>query len=153
MAGYRFGVAGHEVTAKAFGTIVTRYPFLILERFGVREPKVSRVVLLVDDEPLVREITAAMLEDLGCAVKTAANAQDALKKLAADRRIEILITDINMPGMDGYDLAEAARRMRVGLSVIILSGRATEARGFPLIRKPFGADDLKRTMARHTGLC
>ncbi len=113
----------------------------------------SRVVLLVDDEPLVREITAAMLEDLGCAVKTAANGDDALKKLAADRRIEILITDINMPGMDGYDLAEAARRMRVGLAVIILSGRATEARGFPLIRKPFGPDDLKRTMARHTGLC
>ena len=47
-----------------------------------------------------------MLEDLGCEVITAASGNDALEKLSGDRRIEILITDINMPGMDGYQLAE-----------------------------------------------
>ena len=63
------------------------------------------------------------------------------------------ITDINMPGMDGYELAERAKRMRERLKVIVLSGREQDGSGFPLIRKPFLARDLKRTMAQHTGLC
>jgi CheY-like chemotaxis protein len=86
-------------------------------------------------------------------VVTAANATEALEKLSSDRRIEILITDINMPGMDGYELAEKATRMREQLSVIVLSGREQDGGGFPLVRKPFLAQDLKRTMAQHTGLC
>jgi two-component system, cell cycle response regulator CpdR len=113
----------------------------------------SRVVLVVDDEPLVREITASMLNDLGCEVLSAANATEALAKLSADRRIEILITDINMPDMNGYALADAAVLMREGLKVILLSGREDNGRGFPLIRKPFLSQDLKSTMAQHTGLC
>ena len=113
----------------------------------------SRVVLVVDDEPLVLDVTASMLQDLGCIVVTAANATQALRKLSNDRRIEVLITDINMPGMDGYALAKAAQRMRLGLSVIVLSGRESDDCGFPLIRKPFVSEDLRRTMAQHTGLC
>jgi two-component system, cell cycle response regulator CpdR len=118
-----------------------------------QEHFLSRVVLVVDDEPLVLEVTAAMLGDIGCEVVTAANGDDALAKLAADERIDILITDINMPGMDGYELAEKAKRMRQGLKVIVLSGREQEPAGFPFIRKPFLRRDLKRTMAQHTGLC
>jgi CheY-like chemotaxis protein len=113
----------------------------------------SRVVLVVDDEPLVREITASMLGDLGCEVLRAANATEVLAKLSADRRIEILITDINMPDMNGYALADAAVLMREGLKVIMLSGREDNGRGFPLIRKPFLSQDLKNTMAQHAGLC
>jgi len=109
----------------------------------------SRVVLVVDDEPLVREVTASMLEDLGCEVITAASGNDALEKLSGDRRIEILITDINMPGMDGYQLAERATQMRGQLRVIMLSGREANGGGFPLVRKPFLAQDLKRTMLAH----
>ena len=71
-----------------------------------------RLVLVVDDEPLVLDVTAAMLEDLGCEVITAASGNDALHKLSMNGRIEILITDINMPGMHGYELAEKAKRMR-----------------------------------------
>jgi two-component system cell cycle response regulator CpdR len=62
---------------------------------------VARVVLLVDDEPLVCVVAAMMLEDLGCEVVTASDAADALEKLSTNPRIGILITDINMPGMDG----------------------------------------------------
>ena len=113
----------------------------------------SRVVLVVDDEPLVLDITASMLSDLGCEVITAADADQALKMLATDSRIEILITDINMPGMDGYALAEAAKQMRKELNVILLSGRERESHGFPLVRKPFLKDDLVKTMERNTGLC
>ena len=112
----------------------------------------ARVVLLVDDEPLVCAVAAMMLEDLGCEVVTASDAADALEKLSTNPRIEILTTDINMPGMDGYALAQTATQMR-DLKVIMLSGREHDGRGFPLVRKPFLQDDLKRTMARHTGLC
>lgn len=94
-----------------------------------------------------------MLKDLGCAVVTAPGANEALEKLSTDRRIEVLITDINMPGMDGYELARAAVRMRKRLKVIVLSGRETEGCGFPLIRKPFLLRDLVETMRRTTGLC
>jgi CheY-like chemotaxis protein len=113
----------------------------------------TRIVLVVDDKPLVLEVIAAMLEDMGCEVVTAATATEALEKLAADRRITILITDINMPGMSGYELAEAASRDRRGLHVIVLSGRETDGHGFPIIRKPFAQDDLRRTMQHTTGLC
>jgi CheY-like chemotaxis protein len=113
----------------------------------------SRVVLVVDDEPLVLEVTALMLKDLGCEVVTALNAEDALEKLSADKRIEILITDINMPGMDGYELAATAKRVREELRVIMLSGREADGGGFPLVRKPFLQQDLKQTMMEHTGLC
>lgn len=113
----------------------------------------ARLVLVVDDEPLVLDVTATMLQDLGCEVVTAGGGQEALQKLATDRRIEILITDINMPGMDGCELAAAAVRMRKKLRVIVLSGRDQDGCGFPLVRKPFLAEDLKRTMKQNTGLC
>ena len=113
----------------------------------------ARVVLLVDDDPLVRAVVASMVEDLGCEVVTAAGGRHALDTLVADDRIEILITDVNMPDMDGFAMAQAATRMRKELKVIILSGRESDGRGFPIVRKPFLLGDLRRTMEQHTGLC
>ena len=113
----------------------------------------SRVVLVVDDEPLVLEVISSMLEDLGCTVESASSGDEALNKLAAGKRIEILITDINMPRMDGYELAKAARSMQPALKIILLSGRESDRRGLPLLRKPFVKTDLKECMARNTGLC
>jgi two-component system, cell cycle response regulator CpdR len=113
----------------------------------------ARVVLLVDDDPLVRAVAAEMLEDLGCEVVTAAGGRHAIDTLLANDRIEILITDVNMPDMDGFAVAQAATHMRKELKVIILSGRESDGRGFPLVRKPFLLSDLRRTMAQHTGLC
>jgi two-component system cell cycle response regulator CpdR len=113
----------------------------------------SRLVLVVDDEPLILELTGSMLEDLGCEVVTASCGVDALAKLNADTRIEILITDIQMPGLDGYELAERARRRRPELQIILCSGRADAAHGLPLIRKPFTQEELAEMMAHTTGLC
>jgi two-component system, cell cycle response regulator CpdR len=112
----------------------------------------TRTVLVVDDEPLVLEVIVGMLEDLGCKSLTAATAEKALGQLRRNPQIEILITDVNMPGTNGYDLADQARRMRVGLEVILLSGRETEGHGFSLLQKPFLKADLKRSMEQTSGL-
>ena len=93
-----------------------------------------------------------MLENLGCEVVTASNAKEALAKLSTDPRIEVLISDIAMPGMDGRELAEAATQIHKGLKTILISGRGYDC-GFPLLRKPFSQEDLKQSMARSTGLC
>jgi two-component system cell cycle response regulator CpdR len=94
-----------------------------------------------------------MLKDLGCEVITALNGTDALTALANDRRIDILISDVNMPGVVGYELAEKAKRVRKDLKVILLSGRESDSHGLPMIRKPFLQDELERVMRRTTGLC
>ena len=114
----------------------------------------SRVALVVDDDPAVLDLLAEMLKDLGCEVITALNGTDALTALANDRRrIDILISDVNMPGVVGYELAEKAKRVRKDLKVILLSGRESDSHGLPMIRKPFLQDELERVMRRTTGLC
>ena len=118
-----------------------------------RPSQQARRVLVVDDEPMLLELTAGMLEELGCDVRRAMNGTDALAQVERDRRIEILITDINMPGMSGYELVERAKQIRPELKIILLSGRETTSRELPLIRKPFLESDLKRVMHETTGLC
>ena len=113
----------------------------------------ARTVLVVDDDPLVLEVTAAMLDDLGCDVVTASTGKQALELLFAHQRIEILITDVNMPVMGGHELVERAKRLRKQLQVILLSGRETDDHRYPLIRKPFRECDLVNTMKLTTGLC
>ena len=94
-----------------------------------------------------------MLEEIGCEVRTARDGNEALAKVASDQRIEILITDINMPGMSGYDLVERVKQIRADVKFILLSGRESATQGLPLIRKPFLESDLKRVMSQTTGLC
>jgi two-component system, cell cycle response regulator CpdR len=109
--------------------------------------------LIADDDPLTRELVASMLEELGCDTVTARSGTDALRQLSADRSIEMLFADINMPGLSGIELAERARDFRPELRILLLSGRESNARGFPLLRKPFSETDLRRVMANTTGLC
>jgi CheY-like chemotaxis protein len=108
-------------------------------------------VLLVDDDPAVREALAAMLEDLGCGVVTAETGFEALEQIRRNPHIELLITDINMPGMDGRELAHRAKKLRADLHIVLLSGRERGRDGFPLIRKPFSVDELAHAMTRATG--
>jgi CheY-like chemotaxis protein len=113
----------------------------------------SHTVLVVDDDPGVLEVIEGMLEDLGCQVISAHSGADALDRLRQNENISILITDINMPGMDGHELAELARRDRPELKVLQLSGREPRRGGLPMIRKPFSFEELADTMQRTTGLC
>ncbi|RXH19500.1 response regulator [Bradyrhizobium guangzhouense] len=113
----------------------------------------SHVVLVVDDDADVLDVVTSMLQELGCDVVSARNGAEALDHLARNERISILITDINMPGMDGHELAERARRVRPGLRVLQLSGREPRRGGLPMIRKPFSLEDLANTMKQTTGAC
>jgi two-component system cell cycle response regulator CpdR len=110
-------------------------------------------VLVVDDDPSVLEVIADMLEDLGCNVISAGSGADALDHLKRNDQISILITDINMPGMDGHELTERAKRIRPELKVLHLSGRERRRDAYPMIRKPFTEQDLAATMERTTGRC
>jgi CheY-like chemotaxis protein len=112
-----------------------------------------RRALVADDDPLTRELVASMLEELGCETLTARSATDALGQLAKDRSIEMLFADVNMPGLSGRQLAERARDFRPDLRVLLLSGRESDGRGFPLLQKPFSQADLRRAMEDATGLC
>jgi two-component system cell cycle response regulator CpdR len=109
----------------------------------------SRIALVVDDDPAVLELLAEMLEELGCEVITQQDAAEALTVLGEDQRIEILLTDINMPGIAGYELAEQAKRLRPRVKPI--SGRETEGYGYPLLRKPLLQSDLARVIKETTG--
>jgi two-component system, cell cycle response regulator CpdR len=113
----------------------------------------ARTVLVVDDDPIVLEVIAGMLQDLGCEVVTAASGFEALDRLGRDPRIAILITDISMPSMDGHELAEHAMKISPKLQILQLSGRERRRDGFPMIRKPFSARDLADIMQRATGAC
>jgi CheY-like chemotaxis protein len=94
-----------------------------------------------------------MLEDLGCQVVTAGSGMEAIDQLRRNEQISMLITDINMPGMDGHELAERARSVSPDLQVLQLSGREPRRDGFPMIRKPFSLEDLAITMQRTVGVC
>jgi CheY-like chemotaxis protein len=108
-------------------------------------------VLLVDDNDQVRAATATMLRDLGYNVRDADNGEAALLALRNDNAIEVLLTDLVMPGMNGSQLAALAEARRSDLSVVFLSGHADEvgdtlAPGCHIVAKPFRADDLRRAI-------
>jgi two-component system, cell cycle response regulator CpdR len=86
-------------------------------------------------------------------MRASASGAEALDTLASNEKISILITDINMPGMDGHELAERAVRVRPTLKVLQLSGRERRRGAFPMIRKPFSEGDLARVMQETTGVC
>nr|WP_276583906.1 response regulator [Pseudomonas sp. RIT-PI-AD] len=110
------------------------------------------VVLVVEDEPAVRALVVEVLHDLGCSTLEAADGPGGLYILESDQCIDLLITDIGLPGLDGRRLAEASRALRPELRILFMTGyaeNATSAEGFlgagmDLLTKPFGLDELAR---------
>jgi CheY-like chemotaxis protein len=86
------------------------------------------VVLIVDDEPLIRMDLADMVRDAGYVALEAANADEAIRLLETQPAIRILVTDIEMPGsMDGLKLAAAVRERWPPVAIIVTSGRILPA--------------------------
>ncbi|MDR7037810.1 PAS domain S-box-containing protein [Methylobacterium sp. BE186] len=116
-----------------------------------RAPMRSLTVLVADDDPLVLENTAAMLEDLGHRVIEARSGQEALALLRRTRGLDLVITDQAMPGMTGTQLAEQIAVERPGLPVILASGYAEAPAEhhlvLPRLSKPFDQDTLALAVA------
>jgi PAS domain S-box-containing protein len=105
-------------------------------------------ILVVDDEPGVREVTAAHLDSLEHAVLQAPGGLAALKLLIENKSIDLLIADYAMAEMNGFDLAQAARELRPQLPIIVMTGYSDVSAFDSLIseavflKKPFRMGDL-----------
>jgi signal transduction histidine kinase len=117
----------------------------------------TETVLAVEDQEELLELVALALEDLGYTTLTANNATNALKILNSDARIDVLFSDVIMPGgINGAQLAVEARRIRPGLKVLLTSGFTAEALtqdyGVPVdlevLGKPYLHEDLADRLRR-----
>ena len=111
----------------------------------------GETILVVDDEPSVRMLVVDLLQDLGYAALEAGDGAGGLALLQSDARIDLLITDVGLPGMmNGRQLADAARVGRPGLRVLFITGYAEAALldngrvgpGMSVLTKPFSIDAM-----------
>jgi PAS domain S-box-containing protein len=122
---------------------------------SLRAPS-ERTVLVMDDDSAVREVTAAMLRELGYAVVEAGSGGAALDALRADPSIDILLADYAMPGMNGVEAARAAVELRPGLPVLFITGYADlkalrDVGEERIIQKPFRDEELSRKVQAALG--
>lgn len=117
----------------------------------MKAPRGSGAICLVEDDSLVREFTRSVLVDLGYSVHDFGNDDDALAAIDAGLPVDLLLTDIVLPGrLNGNQLGQAARSRRPDLKVLYVSGYSENAiihhgrldPGVELLSKPFRRVDL-----------
>jgi len=119
----------------------------------LKSPADARTILIADDEAMFRDAVALTLQASGFKVFQAADGQEALAILKDHREIALLVSDIRMPGMDGYALTEAGLELRPDLKVILMTGHAADPpklvldRQIGTLRKPFDTNLLCRRAA------
>jgi CheY-like chemotaxis protein len=113
----------------------------------------GETVLVVDDEATVRMLVTETLEELGYAAIEAYDGPSGLAILQSEARIDLLVTDVGLPGLNGRQLADAARVRRPGLKILFMTGYAHNAaigngtaleKGMEIMTKPFALDDLAK---------
>ncbi len=116
----------------------------------------GRKILLVDDNADLLEMTRGLFEDRGFEVWTATNGTEAVETLRQVPEIDVLFTDVVMPGMSGFQLGHEARSLRPRIRIILVSGYpnpAAQAGGgdihdFDFLTKPYRMDDVLRLLAK-----
>ena len=116
----------------------------------VRPANTGETVLVVEDEPVVRGLIVEILNDLGYHAIEAHDGPSGVDVLKSNRRIDLLITDIGLPGLNGRQVAEAGRKFRPGLKVLFMTGYAENAAlaagflepGMAMVTKPFAMEVL-----------
>ncbi len=126
-------------------------------------------MLVVDDEQTVRMLIAEVLTENNYRVVEAGDGPSALKVLQSDSRIDLMVTDVGLPGgVNGRQVADAARQLRPGLKILFITGYAENAavgngqldRGMEILAKPFAMsslankvrDMIETHLTRHHGL-
>ena len=104
-------------------------------------------VLIVEDDALIRMEAVRTVEEQGYLALSACNAEEAVAGLAAHAEIDVLFTDINMPGlMDGLELAKSTRRDRPAMEIVIASGNLPPLANLPLrsryLQKPYREQEV-----------
>jgi CheY-like chemotaxis protein len=110
----------------------------------------GETVLVVEDEPVIRDLIVEVLQDLGYGALEASDGPTGLKLLQSRKRIDLLVTDVGLPGLNGRQLADQARERRPDLKVLFIIGYADNvalANGFldpgmEMITKPFAVEAL-----------
>lgn len=116
-------------------------------------------VVVVEDDPAVRMLVLNVLSELGYRAFEAEDARSALPLLESPMRVDLLVTDVGLPGMNGRQLAEIARQHRPGLKVLFMTGyaeKAAERQGFlepgmDLMAKPFSIEELAQKIRQMIG--
>ena len=112
----------------------------------------GETVLVVEDEPVVRSVILEMLGEQGYRTIEAADGPSGLRLLCMNEQVDLLITDVGLPGMNGRQLADLARETRPDLKIIFITGYAESVAiadgflqpGMEMITKPFDLDHLSR---------
>ncbi len=110
----------------------------------------GETILLVEDDPAVRALVSQVLSELGYAYVEAGDAAGAIPILESGQRIDLMISDVGLPGMNGRQLADIGRQLRSDLKVLFITGYAENAsarsgfleEGMQMITKPFAFDQL-----------
>ncbi len=110
----------------------------------------KRTILVVEDEIVIQLLVVDILNELGFATLEARDADAAIPLLEGEAGIDLLITDIGLPGMNGWELARLARKTRPALKVLFLTGYGAEERrrlemdeGQDVIVKPFETGEFE----------
>jgi two-component system cell cycle sensor histidine kinase/response regulator CckA len=159
-SGGRMAVASESGHGTSFSVYLPRVEEAVSSRAPSPATRVERPVgdqriLLVEDNEIVRGPVTLLLQALGYDVVSAAGPTEALELAADGAAIDLLLTDVVMPGMNGRQLAERLREQRPELKVLFMSGYTDDAviaRGvidhqMKFLQKPFGADQLAQAVA------
>jgi len=114
--------------------------------------------MVVEDDEAVRRMTVRALSEAGYGTREAVDGQDALDLVIGSLDVpDLVVTDLGMPRMNGYELARRLRADHPSLPILLISGHvhpepsAEEGRPWPLLRKPFPPEDLVRRVADMLG--
>jgi PAS domain S-box-containing protein len=122
------------------------------EAIAAEHAATGETVLVVEDEPVVRGVILEMLEEQGYRTLEAIDGPSGLKILRSSERIDLLLTDVGLPGMNGRQVADQARETRPDLKILFITGYAENVAiadgflqpGMEMITKPFDLDNLAR---------
>ena len=111
----------------------------------------AKLILIVDDDEAVRETAVMLVESLGYRTESAANGKDALR-LAIDDDIDAVLTDVMMPGMNGFQLAQRIRAVKPAMPVICVTGYSNviddRSSCDIVLKKPYHTATIARTLAK-----